>query len=273
MPDSDSPSRSGRDSVTRMLVVATAVSLVCSVLVASAAVLLKPRQEYNEQINRQRNILDVAGLLDDSVSIEEAFAGVESRVVELETGRTSDVLEPGFDPVAAARDPALSVAIPDQLDLANIGRRARYGTVYFVRDGKDLRYIILPVYGAGLWSQIHGFIALESDTNTIAGITFHQHGETPGLGGEIDNPRWRALWRGKLVYGEGGEPAIEVIKGKVQSGDAYSGATGSSARYKVDGLSGATLTGDAVNDILHYWLGEHGYLPLLQRIWKRGGKV
>ena len=270
MPDAK-PDR--RESVSGTLIVAGAVSLACSVVVASAAVFLKPLQAANETLNRQRNILQVAGLLDDAVPVAEAFAQVDSRVVDLATGRFVTDIEPGFDPVAAARDANLGIDIPPELDSANLGRRARHGTVYFVRDGRELELIILPIYGAGLWAKIHGYIALESDTNTIAGIAFSDHGETPGLGGEIDNPRWQALWRGKLAYAEGDEPAIRVIKGKVIERDGWTGATGTPTAHQVDGLSGATLTGDAITDMLRYWLGEHGYRPLLQRIWKRGGKV
>ena len=255
-----------RESIAHTLGVAGAVALVCSVVVASAAVLLKPLQEENEALNRQRNILQVAGLLDEAVPVAEAFERVDSKVVDLETGAFVDSLEPGFDPVAAARDAALGVDIPPDTDSANIGRRARYATVYFVRDGDALDTIILPIYGAGLWAKIYGFVALESDTSTISGLAFSDHGETPGLGGEIDNPRWQSLWRGKQAYGNDGTPAIEVIKGKVTA------SAGESAVHQIDGLSGATLTGDAITDMLRYWLGDHGYRPLLARIRAEGDR-
>lgn len=273
MPDANGAAPRRRDGVGRLLAVAGLVSLVCSLVVAGAAVLLEPRQADNALRYRQRNILEVAGLLDPAGDLATQFAAVEARVVDLETGQFTDALPPGFDYLAAARDPEHGIEIPPSLDIANIGRRARYATVYLVRNGRDLETIILPIYGAGLWAQIHGYIALGSDTNTIEGITFHQHGETPGLGGEISGENWRDKWQGKLVYDASNEPVIEVIRGKVQVNADYSGATSLRASYRVDGISGATLTGNAVTDIVRYWLGDHGYRPLLQRIWQRGGKV
>ena len=85
--------------------------------------------------------------------------------------------------------------------------------VYQRVDDGDVLAIILPVEGKGLWSTLYGFIALAPDTRTIEGITFYEHGETPGLGGEVDNPSWKALWPGRKAFDEDWEPAIEVIKG------------------------------------------------------------
>jgi len=101
-------------------------------------------------------------------------------------------------------------------------------------------------------------LALAPDMNTVKSFSFYQHGETPGLGGEVDNPAWKALWPGKKIYDDG-EPKIQVIKGHVEPDTP-------GAKYKVDGLSGATLTGNGVTNLLHYWLGHNGYQPLLTRL-------
>lgn len=256
MPDE---AAAARNSIGHTLRVAVAVSLVCSVVVATAAVMLEPLQQRNEALNRQRNILEVANLLEPGGDVATLYAQVQPRVIELASGAYSDALEPGFDVLAAARDPDLGVDVPADLDLGNIGQRPRYATVYLVGDDQRPSQIILPFYGAGLWGRIRGFISLRPDGDTIAGITFYEHAETPGLGAEIDTPRWRALWEGKQVYGPGGEPRIEVVKGSVQPGSAQ-------APYQVDGLAGATLTGRGVTRMLHYWLGEHGYGPYLARV-------
>ncbi len=260
MPEEEPKVTSERDSVRRTLLVAFLVSLLCSSLVASAAVLLKPRQEANEARHIRRNIVDVAGLLESGEDIERLFEGIEARVIDLQTGRyVDDVDELRFDPVKAAGDPALSLAIPDELDVAGIGRRAKWGLVYLVRKKGQLATIVLPVHGRGLWSMIYGLLALEPDANTIVGITFYEHGETPGLGDQIAKRPWRDLWSGKQLFDQSNNLKIEVVKGRVPPDSPL-------APYHVDGISGATLTGRGVTSTLQYWLGEHAYGPYLQNI-------
>jgi Na+-transporting NADH:ubiquinone oxidoreductase subunit C len=275
--------RFDRDSIRNTLVVAIGLSLVCSVLVASTAVLLKPRQERNEELFRQRIVLEVASLMEPGADVSEIFSTIESRMIDLETGEYVDTVDPAtFDAGAAAGDPELGVAIPANLDIANIKRRARYAPVFLVRDESGIAQIILPVYGSGLWATMYGYLALENDGVTIAGLRFYDHGETPGLGDQIDRPDWRRLWVGKKVRDQGGEPRIEVIRGRVQGDgssddsrfqiDEMSGATltqgdGSSddSRFQVDGISGATLTGRGVTNLVRYWTGPHGFGPYLQQ--------
>ncbi|MOA31350.1 Na(+)-translocating NADH-quinone reductase subunit C [compost metagenome] len=113
--------------------------------------------------------------------------------------------------------------------------------------------------GYGLWSTLYGFLALKGDLNTVVGLGFYQHGETPGLGGEVDNPKWKALWNGKSLFDEQGQLAIQIIKGSV---DAQS----PNASHQVDGLAGATLTSKGVHNLLHFWLGENGFGPFLAKL-------
>lgn len=259
---SGAPARWPRDGKRNTVVVAVVLSLVCSILVSTTAVLLRPRQQQNEKHNRQRIILEVAGLLDEALPLDDQFQQVEARVVSLADGVYSDTLDPAtFDALRASRDPATGVAIPANLDIANIGRRAKFATVYLVRPDGRLKYIILPVYGYGLWSTMYGFVALERDANTIAGLRFYQQAETPGLGGEVDNPKWRALWRGKLVYDANGDAQIEVVRGNVEPT-----LDTAAARHQVDGLAGSTLTGRGVTNLMRYWLGGEGFGPYLTRM-------
>lgn len=260
MPEASDTAR--RDSIGHTLRVATAVSLVCSIMVASAAVLLESRQAANVELDRQRNILEVAGLLSEDADVAALFGQVQARVVDLATGEYTDAIEPDFDAIDAARSAELGVKVPPSLDVANVSRRARYATVYVVGDGADAQ-IILPFHGAGLWATIRGFISLRADGDTIAGITFYEHAETPGLGAEIDTPAWRALWEGRRVFDTDGNPRIEVVKGRVVPGTDL-------AVHQVDGLAGATLTGRGVTRMLHYWLGEHGFGPYLARLAEQG---
>ena len=264
MPDVEKDQGSKTETVTRTLLVAFFVSLACSSLVASAAVLLQPRQIANAILDVRRNILEVAGLLQPDRDVNELYESIEPRVVDLETGRYVEGVDPEtFDPLEAAKDPELGVEVPADIDVARVRRRAKLGLVYLVRREGEVATIILPVSGYGLWSTMYGFIALEPDGNSVADVTFYEHGETPGLGDFIAKPGWRAFWRGKRLFDESGVLRIEVVKGRVSVDDPL-------ADYHVDGVSGATLTGNGVTKTMQYWLGDHGYGPYLRNIHGEG---
>ncbi|MDP4652020.1 MAG: Na(+)-translocating NADH-quinone reductase subunit C [Haliea sp.] len=251
---------SKNDGISKTLLVAFSLCIVCSVVVSTAAVLLKPAQEANKTLDRKRNILAAAGMLDEERSIEEQFAQVKTRVIDLRTGEFTDAVDPAnYEQIKAAKDPGRSTDLTAVGDIAGIGSREHYGLVYLVEapDG-EIDKLILPVRGYGLWSTLYGFIALEADGNTVAGLGFYEHGETPGLGGEVDNPRWKAQWPGKQVYRDG-EVELSLAKGSVEPGSA-------DAPWRVDGLSGATLTGRGVTNMVHFWLGEQGYAPFLTHL-------
>ena len=256
MPESPEEAVVKRESVSRTLLVAFFVSLVCSSLVASAAVVLKPRQVANALLDVRRNILEVAGLMQPEADVNELFSAVEARVIDFETGAyLDDVDAEGFDPARDAKDPDLGVAIPPELDTGRIGRRAKRGLVYLVKDGEEVTRIILPISGYGLWSTLYGFLALEPDGNTVANIA--------GIGDFLTKDAWRANWPGKRAYDETGELRLEVFKGRVAADDPL-------RDYRVDGVSGATLTGNGVTNLIRYWLGEHGYGPYLRSIQGEG---
>ena len=253
-----------KNSPAKTLLVPLIVSLVCAVLVAGAAIALRPQYLANLEQSRQTNVLAAADLRTDGQSIEAAFQQIEARVVDLSSGEYAPEINPATLEQAQRSGASLAaVAVPPDLDVAVIKERSRYAVVYLRYEGERLDMIILPVYGYGLWSTMYGYVALEGDANTIVGLRFYQHGETPGLGAEIDNPRWQALWRGKKVYDDALDLRIEVIKGPAtRSGDR--------AAYEVDGISGATLTGQGVTNLLRYWFGEHGFGPYLDKLRERG---
>jgi Na+-transporting NADH:ubiquinone oxidoreductase subunit C len=107
--------------------------------------------------------------------------------------------------------------------------------------------VVLPVSGFGLWGIMYGYLAIEGDGNTIRGIGFYDHKETPGLGGEISNPRWQAQWPGKQIFDTAGDVAFELVKG------------GGEGESQVDALSGATLTSRGVENMIAFWLGQRGF--------------
>lgn len=252
------------DSIKKTLTVAFLLCLVCSVIVSTTAVLLKPAQQANKELDFRRNILVAAGMLQAEKSVDELFKQVTTKVVDLESGTYTDAVDPAtFDQRKAANDTTMSEALPSDKDIASISRLENYAEVYIVEqpDG-GIDKIILPIRGYGLWSTLRGFIALEGDLNTVRGLTYYEHGETPGLGGEVDNPRWKALWEGKKVYNEQGDVALSVVKGSVSDDTP-------NAEFKVDGLSGATLTSNGVDNMIEFWLGEQGFARFLDNL-KRG---
>lgn len=248
------------DSVKKTITVTLLLCIVCSVIVSTAAVLLRPAQIANKEIDFQRNVLSAAGLLKEGVSIEEQFEAVTTKIVDLRTGKFTDEYDPAdFDQRKAAKNPVMSAEIGVASDIAGLGRIANFAEVYLIDDGEGGEILVLPVSGYGLWSTLYGFLALESDLNTVVGLGFYEHAETPGLGGEVDNPSWKALWEDKKVYNEEGEVALSVIKGKV-------GPQTSNPQFKIDGLSGATLTSRGVDNMIEFWMGEGGFKPFLQNL-------
>lgn len=241
------------------------VCAFCSVLVAGAAVVLRSPQEINKLLDRKRNILMAAGLLTEGKSVDELFANIDAKVVDLATGEYATGIDPQtYDQRQAAKDPTQSVEIPPEKDLAGNKRRTTLAPVYLVRGSEEVQKIILPVHGKGLWSTLYGFLALDAkDLSTIRALVFYEHAETPGLGGEVDNPNWRAQWNGKEAFDEQGSIRIEVIKGKVDPGRPE-------AKYQVDGISGASITTRGVKNMLRYWLGEDGFGPYLAKLKARG---
>ncbi|WP_319777183.1 Na(+)-translocating NADH-quinone reductase subunit C [Maridesulfovibrio sp.] len=253
------------DSTKKVFTVAFSLCLVCSLLVSAAAVGLKSIQEENKVLERKENILKAAGIYDEDVPVDELYKQIEAKVVDLATGEYVDMDAAGYDQRKAAKDPASSIAIPSADDLAGIGRHAKYASVYLLKDGDSLKRVVLPIHGKGLWSTMYGFIALDPDLNTVKNFGFYEHAETPGLGGEVDNSDWKALWVDKKVYDSKGEPVIDVIKGSVSAEDPQ-------AAYKVDGLAGATLTSRGVSNLVRYWLGQGGFEPYLKRLATEGGE-
>ena len=255
------------DNIVKTIGVATLLCLFCSVIVSGTATFLKPKQVENKLLDKKNNILAVAGIADASKSVDELFRQIETRVVDLRSGEYTDEVDAEtFDQRKASKDKEFRIDLTKEEDIASIGGISKYANVYLLRDGDQVSKIILPIKGYGLWSTLYGFLALESDARTVSSITFYEHLETPGLGGEIENKSWQASWNGKKITNDQGEPVLRVIKGGVS-------ASTPDAEYKVDGLAGATLTSNGVSNLIQFWMGEKAFGAYLERIRASGTQV
>jgi Na+-transporting NADH:ubiquinone oxidoreductase subunit C len=227
-----------------VLFFAATVTIACSLLLASAATLLKSRQQENVALDMQKNIVEVAGLIDKEKELTRQDIlqlydeNIKSRVLDLSGNEVKDKLVTDLNP-------------KKDLDLLPLYYRQKNG---------EIDSYIIPISGKGLWSTIYGYLALEPDAVTVKGITFYKHGETPGLGGEIEKEWFKQNFVGKRILSPEGElVSIAVIKGKVA--DKYSEEE---AYHYVDGISGSTLTGNGLTQFLKEDLLQ--YEPFFKQI-------
>lgn len=261
-------SQGKQETVGRVIGVAMAVCLVCSIVVSGAAVTLRPAQATNKELDRKRNILVAAGMLEEGRTqnsagrgIDDLFGDFEARVVDLQSGEFVEDVDPSeFDQLRAARDPERSRALSDAEDTATISRLEQRALVYLTRESDgDIDKLVLPIRGYGLWGTLFGYLVLDGDLRTVAGVSFYEHKETPGLGGEVENPQWKASWQGVKVYDDSWEPRFEVTKSPAPDGTP-------AAQYEVDALSGATLTSRGVQNLVNFWVGDLGFGPMIDRL-------
>lgn len=253
------------DSIFKTFLVAFLLCVVCSVLVCLAAIVRIDREGYNKQLEVRKTVLAAAGYqqqIDDGGNIDDLFLeNFELKIVDVATGTYTTAVDAAtYNQSEALSNPELTVAIPSDLDLAKIGSRAKYAAVYVATNGD----VVLPIRGAGMWGPMLAYIAIGNDGSSVKGLTFYQHAETPGLGAEIDNPRWKALWPGKQIYSNSGTVALKVVKnGKFNP-------SASDAINTIDGLAGSTVTGNKVHNIIGYWFGNHGYATFLANLKAKG---
>jgi len=247
----------------RTFKVAITLCLVCSIVVSSLAVGLKGIQDAQKESFRQQSILKAAGLWEEGADAGKLFEDhIQAVGLDLEDNKAEegDLSAPRFDMAKALRDPELHRELGPVEDVAGLKKVETYSVIYRVPKEGPIQKVVLPIRGRGLWSTLYGFIALDvSDIEKgpthvkVVGLTYYKHGETPGLGGEVDNPLWKSKWPGKLVFGEDWGVKAEVAKN-------------ASTDYQVDALSGATLTSNGVSNMLQFWLGQDGFGPYLQRL-------
>ena len=252
------------DSTKYTVIFATVVCVVCALLVSVAAVSLQPRQAANARLYMEKNVLVAAGLVDPGQDVSERElakifeTSIKARLVDLQTGElvpADKVDARGYDQRKARSDPGASRVAP--ANNAGIGRVPNQGIVYFVMKDQKVDQIVIAVEGLGMWGTIYGFASLAPDGNTVRGLTYYDQKETPGLGGEISNPKWLALWRGRKGFDDQWNAKITVIKGTAGAPE--------SDPLRVDGLSGATVTSNAVTRLMQFWLSYNGYGKFLKR--------
>ena len=239
----------------------------CSLLVAAAAVGLRPLQDANKQLDQKKNILNAAGIYQPNTPIAEQFSVIETKIVDLASGEyvPSETVNPvSYNQLGAALSEENGRALQRSDDPAGIRRLENYSFIYLVRKGDKIDQVVVPVRGKGLWSTMYAYVALDGDLTTIKGISFYEHGETPGLGGEVQNPRWQAGWQQKKLYSPEGEMALKIVKSSSQGSPEE-------LPYMVDGLSGATLTSQGVENLIHFWFGNDGFKPYFNRVKSEGG--
>jgi len=241
---------------------ATAICVVCSLALATVSMALRDLQDDNRRRDVQGNILGALGVPEDGrkLSGEEIDSMWASRV-ELRVVDNAGKLVEGRD--------LNGDGVMDQLDVDQ-ARAAAKGTgkspdilsVYIRKDGdRDGAYAI-PVYGAGLWGPISGYIALDPKGREISGVTFFAPKETPGLGAEITADKFKSQWVGKKVVGDGDAlKSVRVVKGEAKA------LCPNELDYCVDGVSGATITSRGVDVMVEEALNF--YDPYLKKI--RGG--
>lgn len=260
------------ESTRYTVLFATAVSVVCALLVATTAVGLRDRQQANALLYKQKNVLLASGLVQpgEDLSRDELLALFDKRIrvraIDLQSGKmlAEDQFDAkGYDQRRARNDPTLSRAAPP--NAAQVARLPKVGAIYVVNDaeGKPEQFV-LPIEGLAMWGTIYGLLSIDKDGNTVRGLTFYEQKETPGLGGEIANPKWQALWVGRKAYDAQWEPQLRVIKGTAGPPEQDP--------HHVDGLSGATITSDGVSRVVRFWLGDDGYAPYLENLRNKGGQ-
>lgn len=240
---------SNNESIGKTLGVVVGLCLVCAIVVSVASVQLRPLQKANKTQDVQRNILAAAGF-SDVEDVEATFGkNIEARVIDMSSGEFVDTDATSFDFESTKFDAKRSIKLEKADDKAGVQRMTTESPVYLAKgDNGQVSTIILPIQGYGLWGIMYGFIALDKDTETVKAIKFYKHNETPGLGGEIENPKWTATWTGKSL-------PITLVKG-----------TAGDDKHKVDGLSGATLTSVGVGNTVDFWTGTKGFGPFLANV-------
>ncbi len=219
-------------------VFATVVCLVCSVLLALAAGLLKPYQDYNVAIDKKKNILKALSLYESGSTLTSS---------EIESLYDENILEYVIDASGKKVEQSIS----------ELEKGSQLLPVY---ERKDNNYVALPVEGMGLWSLLQGYFALKADRHTVAGVTFYEQKETAGLGAEIAKDWFVNNFKDKDILDSKGKlVSVSVAKGKAAD------ATGIDIKNCVDGISGATMTGRGVNNLLKK--AVKAYRPFLEEKW------
>ena len=213
------------------------VAVILGLGLSMTADSLRERQKLNVQLDIKKNILSVLGFEQNANWTDEDVQTMyDNNISEIIISSAGEVIEDNND---SSEDTY---------------------KIYQSRDGSKVTGYAIPIAGKGLWGTMYGYFAIEPDVATAKGITFYKHKETPGLGAEVDKDWFKNNFIGKKFIDDSGElVSIEVIKGFVSDKDPDS-------KYKVDGISGATITGTGLTTFLKADLQK--YEPYFARIRK-----
>lgn len=250
------------DSRAKTLGMAFLVALMSASAVSVTSVALKPLQQAHIETAREAKLVAMIETLPGLAHIlrETEAETLDTVIVDLPSGSIAGDTNPdSYDFLAAQSDPARTIALTPEQDIAGIGRRPNLAPVFLLRGNDGLALVVLPVYGTGYQSTIRAYLALFADLNTIAGLSIYEQSETPGIGSRITDPAWQALWADRQAVAASGEIVITLVR---------SGATGLS---EVDAISGATRSSMGVAHLIQFWLGPDGFGPFLANL--RSGDV
>lgn len=224
-----------RQSNLYIILYAAAITIFCGGLLAFASTSLKARQDANIALEQKRNILSSVIELKEGDNIEEIYnSRVKAFVVDYNGNVVEGKKATDVNVAAEFKKPASERILP----------------VYEFRGANgDLDYTVLPVFGRGLWDNIWGFVALQADMNTVQGVKFEHKGETPGLGARITTDEIQSRYKGKKIMEGDALASVVMMKGE--------GNDWSDNPHRVDGMSGATLTGNGINDMLKDYLAAY----------------
>lgn len=237
-----------QQSNSYIIIFSVVLTVVCGLLLSGSSQLLGPKQREAIALDTKKQILGAVMSGDEiaAMSPEEITAYYENTIA-------STVVNIEGEEVTEVEGTAISA---ETVDIGSNYKRAPEDRLYPVfiyhEEGNpdNVTAYILPLYGAGLWNAIWGYLALQSDLNTIEGVTFSHAGETPGLGARITEEGVQQRYQGKEIWGDNGELAsVNMEKGE--------GRNYSNDPHKVDGLSGATITAVGVNNMLRNYLSYY----------------
>lgn len=215
---------------------AAVICVVCSLVLSATAQLLKERQDMEVELDRKMNVLkafgvevvDASGAKIPKSEVDRYFSDNISEIfLDKETGEVLENFTASDLPPAELR--ARTIEDKEHLPL------------YVWKENGEVQKYAFPVSGMGLWSIVHGYLALDQDLATVIGVTFYKHGETPGLGGEVSTEWFQSQFADKVIYKDGELQPIQVVKGQAPEG----------SDHQVDGISGATMTGNGINTFLN----------------------
>ena len=215
--------------------------VVVAAVLAFAATSLQPTQQENIRKEKMQNILSTVGITTDRDGAKELY---DQYIVEEVAIREDGSVDESID--------AFKVDLAKELK-KDVGEQV---FPLYVAEVEGSKYYIVPLRGNGLWNAIFGYISLKDDINTIKGATFDHLGETPGLGAEITKQWFREKFEDEKIFDENGDlVGVSVVKGNIDVSDKDDN--------KVDAISGATITGDGVSDMISERLKR--YLPYFEQ--------